>query len=154
MKNTVIKSETPEMGKKIVKYFKDMGINTRGYEGYFSEEEENHTIYYGVINNIFANYTIEEVILYEAKIITLPVIFKRGDKVIVWDAQEEFNQCVDFLAYIEGAFFPYCVTDDINQNDFEVVMWQKCKHVPKKIKLTLQQVADKFSVDVNLIEII
>jgi len=33
-------------------------------------------------------------------------------------------------------------------------MWQKCKHVPKKIKLTLQQVADKFSVDVNLIEIV
>jgi hypothetical protein len=131
-----------------------MGINTRGYEGYFSEEEKNHTIYYGVINNIFANYTIEEVDIDEAKIITLPVIFKRGDKVRVWDVNEEFYRTADFVVCIEGALSPYCVTDDINENNFYISSWFNCKLAPQKVKLTLQEIADKFNVDVDLIEII
>lgn len=154
MENTVIKNETPEMGKNIIKYFKNRGINTRGYEGFFSEKEKNCSIYYGVINDIFANYTIEEVEEYQAKIITLPVIFKRGDKVIVWDCDEKFTCQFDFVTYIEGAKHPFIVARNVNANDFDYIGYKNCKHVPQKVKLTLQQIADKFNINVDLIEIV
>lgn len=154
MKNIVIKNENPKMGKEIINFFDKLGFNTSGYQGFNSEELAQGCIYYGVINDIFANWTLDEVDEYDAEIITLPTQFKRGDKVLVWDDCEDYYRCVDFVTYVEGSSYPYCVSDDITQNSFHVAMWKNCKHAPQKVKLTLQEIADKFNINVDLIEIV
>ena len=156
MKNTVIKNENPKIGKEIIKYFKSLGIDTRGYQGHNSEELAQGCIYYGVINDVFANWTVDTVELCEAEIITLPSTqeFKRGDKVLVWDCDEKFACQFEFVVYIEGDKYPYCATSDLNNKPFNIKRYKNCKLAPQKVKLTLQEIADKFNVDVDLIEII
>lgn len=69
--NVVIKNLSPEMGKKIVKYFKEMGYDTYGFSGCCTlTDSKLH--YYGVRGGIFGYYTSEEVRQYDLKVITLP----------------------------------------------------------------------------------
>ncbi len=156
MKNTVIKNENPKMGKEIIEYFKSLGIDTRGYIGDSSQDKYDPFIYYGVINDVFANWTVDTVELYEAEIITLPTTqeFKRGDKVLVWDFDEELACQFEFVVYIEGDKYPYCVTSDLNNKPFCILRHENCKHAPQKVKLTLQEIADKFNINVDLIEVV
>lgn len=70
--NIVIKNETREMGKKIIEYFRALGIRTGMYNGSCYEENGDSDIYYGVINGDFDNYTLEQVKQGGAKIIKLP----------------------------------------------------------------------------------
>jgi len=70
--NIVIKNETREMGRKIIKYFNDRGIDTRILNGTACAEEMHNNIYYGVIDGYFDNYTLKYVERAGAKIITLP----------------------------------------------------------------------------------
>ena len=152
MKNTVIKNESPEMGKEIIKYFKSLGIDTYPYTG-------DSCTYYGVINGVFGNHRIDSAELCEVEIITLPTTttqeFKRGDKVLVWDDCDEKFACqFEFVIYIEGDKYPYCVTSDLNNKPFCISRYKNCKLAPQKVKLTLQEIADKFNINVDLIEIV
>lgn len=72
MENTVIKVLTKEHGKKVIEWFKLQGIDTNGYYGNVNEESGGTAIYYGVINGIFSNFFIKNVIENNAKIIELP----------------------------------------------------------------------------------
>lgn len=72
MKNTVIKNESPEMGKEIIKYFKSLGFDTGGADGSSYAGDGHDYFYYGVIDDVFDNYTLEDVEEYNSKIITLP----------------------------------------------------------------------------------
>lgn len=69
--NIVIKNLSPEMGAKIVKYFKEMGYNTRPYTGdCFVGRSE--TPFYGVFNGYFDCYSAEQVKKNGLTIINLP----------------------------------------------------------------------------------
>ena len=70
--NTVIKCLTPEHGKEIIQWFKSQGVDTREYTGKYYENNSYYFIYYGVINNHFDNYSIDQVKEANAKIIELP----------------------------------------------------------------------------------
>jgi uncharacterized OsmC-like protein len=72
MENTVIKNLNPEMGSKILKYWKSKGFNTIGFTGAKNEEQGHVFIYYGVINGKFDFYNLEEVNRANALIIDLP----------------------------------------------------------------------------------
>lgn len=158
MKNTVIKNESPEMGKEIIEYFKSLGIDTGLKDGLCCELAGHKHFYYGIIDGLFSNYDIDVVEYCEAEIITLPPTttqeFKRGDKVLVWDERHSFCRPLDFVAYIKGAKHPFIVTRNVNANDFDYIGYKNCVHAPQKVKLTLQEIADKFKVDVDLIEIV
>ena len=69
--NTVIKCLTPEHGKEIIQWFKSQGVDTREYTGKYYENNGYYFIYYGVINNHFDNYSIDQVKADNAKIIEL-----------------------------------------------------------------------------------
>ncbi len=156
MKNTVIKNLNPEMGKEIIKYFKSLGIDTGLKDGLCCELAGHKHFYYGIIDGLFSNYDIDVVEYCEAEIIELPTTqeFKFGDKVIAWDEDKRFYRRFDFVTYIEGARFPYFVTGNINDVAFSVTRYKNCKLAPQKVKLTLQEIADKFNVNVDLIEIV
>lgn len=69
MNNTVIKVLNKKHGRKVISFFKSKGVDVRNYQGNFNGEDY---IYYGVINNCFDNYKLEDVRNLGATIITLP----------------------------------------------------------------------------------
>ena len=69
--NVVIKNLSPEMGTRIIKYFKKMGWDTGGYSGdCFAPISEG--CYYGVKNGRFSCYTVGAMITHNLKEIYLP----------------------------------------------------------------------------------
>lgn len=84
MENQVIKVLNKEHGKKVIQYWKDRGVDTRDHKGVINEKDCDTSIYYGVINDKYNNYSLKEVQYKNAEIIELPneeEIFKAGDKV-------------------------------------------------------------------------
>lgn len=73
LNDTVIKSLTREHGTKVIQWWKAQGVDTRILQGSFTEKENDNFIYYGLINNEFNNYSLEEVQEANAKIIELPI---------------------------------------------------------------------------------
>lgn len=84
---------------------------------------------------------------------------QRGDEVLVWDEDEIYAVKRIFLAYIEGANYPVQVVYEVdvenfkNGKTFSMSSFKHYKPLPQKTKLTLQQIADKFGVDVNDLEV-
>ena len=72
MENIVIKNLNPEMGMKILRYWRSKGFNTAGFTGYQNEEQGHVFIYYGVINGKFDFYKLEDVEKANALVIDLP----------------------------------------------------------------------------------
>jgi hypothetical protein len=72
MENTVIKVLTKEHGAKVIKWWESQGVDTSIYTGTICESEGYESIYYGVINGNFGNYSRKDVDRYNAKIIELP----------------------------------------------------------------------------------
>lgn len=71
MKNIVIEVLNPEHGKKVIEYFKSLGVNTGDFTG-LSTKKVSPYHYYGVIHGRFSNYCLSDVKIYGAKVITLP----------------------------------------------------------------------------------
>lgn len=84
---------------------------------------------------------------------------QRGDEVLIWDGDETDAVKRIFLAYIEGANYPInVVTNGYEENfkngeTFATSKYRHYKTIPQKTKLTMQQIADKFGIDVNYLEI-
>ena len=81
MKNKVIKALTIAHGKIVVAYWKSVGIDVLGYPGRFNEKDGDISIYYGVINEHFRNYTFSQVEKANAEIIEIPHDFLIGKKI-------------------------------------------------------------------------
>jgi hypothetical protein len=84
---------------------------------------------------------------------------QRGDEVLVWDIDESKAEPRIFLAYIERAMYPVqvvhggCEKDYKNGNHFDTDRFKFYKLPPQKTNLTLQQIADKFGIDVKSLEV-
>ena len=68
--NTVIENTSEEHGKRIIRYFESLGIDTRDSRGLIYGP--NRHVFYGVINGRFDNYNIGTVNREGASIIKLP----------------------------------------------------------------------------------
>ena len=84
---------------------------------------------------------------------------QRGDEVLVWDGDENNAVKRIFVSYIEGSYSPvYCVSNGFEKDFkteklFHTTNYKNYKTIPQKTKLTLQQIADKFGIDVNDLEV-
>jgi hypothetical protein len=84
---------------------------------------------------------------------------QRGDEVLVWDGDENNAVKRIFVSYIEGSYSPvYCVSNGFEKDFkteklFHTTNYKNYKTIPQKTKLTLQQIADKFKIDVNDLEV-
>jgi hypothetical protein len=153
MKNQCIKVLNKEHGKKVIEYFKSLGGDTGCCTG------ESVGDYYGLFDGEFNFYSKP----YNSEVIELPTEteFKRGDKVLVW--YDESYACERiFLTKIEGTIYPYICVSKSRESDFlegtvfNITPWKNCKHAPKFIELTLQDISDGkgVGVDPKLIKII
>jgi hypothetical protein len=117
LNNTVIKNLTPEMGVKIIKKYQDDGWDTVGLLGHACKLNENTWIYYGVIDNKFNHYSLEQVQESNARIIELDYP-KRGDEVLVWDSIETGQCKAIYIATIEGARYPIVAVNSGDEDSF------------------------------------
>ena len=69
--NVVIKAVKKGDGKKIVEHFKNLRVDTYGFDGGCCEERGDSRIYYGVIDGEFYNYSLDRVEESGARIETL-----------------------------------------------------------------------------------
>jgi hypothetical protein len=159
MKNQVIKVLNREHGKKVIEYWKNRGVYTGGSLGIITEEDGKEFIYYGVIDGMFSNYGYQEVLEHNAEIIELPGEFKRGERVLVRDRDDsEWYESI-FITKIDGAVYPYVVVSSnyedefINGKGFYTTQYTQCKKLPTQKEITMQEIADKFGIDVNNLKI-
>jgi hypothetical protein len=159
MKNQVIKVLNKEHGKKVIEYWKNRVFNVRDYLGKNTEEDGNTYIYYGVINGWFSNYTYQDVLKNNAEIIELPYEFERGERVLVRDRDDsEWYESI-FITKIDGAVYPYIVVASdykdnfINGKEFVTSEYKQCKKLATEKELTMQEIADKFGININDLKI-
>ena len=139
LNNTVIKNLTPEMGDKIIKKYQDDGWDTKNKVGAVCELNKNIWIYYGVIDNKFNRYTLEQVQKSNARIIELdyePEFSpKRGDEVLVWNSIETGEYKAIYIATIKGALYPILAVHFIHEDryrngqQFNVTRWANMKPI-------------------------
>ena len=72
MKNQVIEVLNKEHGKKVIEYWKSRGVDTLHMNGDCTRDRKYDIRYYGIINDMFDCFTIEDVRKYNAEIIELP----------------------------------------------------------------------------------
>jgi hypothetical protein len=159
MKNQVIKALNKEHGKKVIEYWKNRGVDTKDYSGECTEQYGDVYMYYGVIDGLFNNYRYRDVLYHNAEIIELPVEFERGERVLVRDRDNsEWCESI-FITKIDGALYPYVVVisnyedDFMNGKEFYTTQYRQCKKLPTEKELTMQEIADKFGINVNDLKI-
>ena len=106
MKNQVIQVLDKEHGKKVIEYWKSKGVDTMGMCGSFTKEDGEHSCYYGVINDMFDCFTIEDVRKYNAEIIELPEEKTYPKVMIVSEDGEKWHKRV-VLMYKNGIYLAW-----------------------------------------------
>ena len=110
--------------------------------------------YYGVdYKGCFDNWSFEQMTRQKMNVIELPSgLPKRGDKVLVWDYDEEKASERIFLAYLDGTDNPVitvCSCDEdayLNNKPVSISVWKNYKLIEIILELTLDEVAQKFNV--------
>ena len=88
-------------------------------------------------------------------------MFKRGDKILVWDTDEKYAQKRIALTYVDGAMYPViCVENDneddfINGKTFYTAQYTHWKPIPQEqvVELTMDEIAEKFGIDISQLKI-
>ena len=154
--NTVIKVKNSEHGANVIKWWQCQDVNTKNYAGSLDGR------YYGIIDNNFVCYTLEQVQSANATIIELPnELPQRGDTILVWDNDEKDADRRIFLAYIEGAKQPITCVDKHNEyeftygKEFDTTKWKHWKPIPKEdiaeelVELTVEDISNGKGVGVK-----
>ena len=145
MKNQVIEVLDREHGKKVIEYWESRGVDTLYMNGDCTRDRKYDIRYYGVINDKFSNYTLEEVKAYNAKIIELPeensfprVMLVSYDGEVWYKRVVFMKKCDMFLSWdnaetIESAEWTY-----------RVASWRYAKEIePKEQIITLSDINSK-----------
>ena len=159
MKNEVIEVLNKEHGKKVLEYWKSQGVDTRGFSGNQTREDDSEFRFYGVINGEFNNYLRKSVYLYKAKIIELPTESPKEEKpfprvMLVSDDGNSWNRRVVFMKRC-GRYISWIDAETIeeSENIYKTTSWRYAKELNEKVELTKSQIAEKFGIPVDLIEI-
>ena len=160
MKNQVIEILNKEHGRKVIEYWKSIGVDTLGMNGSFTKENGEEERYYGVIQNDFDCYRIEFVRKYNAEIIELPTELPKEEKqfprvMLVSDDGNSWHRRVVFMK-ICGRYISWIDAETIeeSENIYKTTSWTYAKELPEKVELTKSQIAEKFGIPIDLIKIV
>ena len=151
MKNQVIEVLNKEHGKKVIDYWKSIGVDTMGMCGSFTKEDSESSCYYGVINDMFDCYTIEDVRKYNAEIIELPKEEKPFPRVmLVSDDGDSWHKRVVFMRKCDR-YLAWCRSETIKESEsiYETNSWRYAKELPEKVELTKSEIAEKFGISID-----
>ena len=166
MKNEVIEVLNKEHGKKVIEYWKSKGADVRGFSGNQTREDDSEFRFYGFINGEFNNYRRKSVYLYKAKIIELPTeppkeedTFPRvmlvSDDAVVW-----IQAVVEGLR--DGYAFATIAYSSVEEYDADLkrgtvvpfYFWGHYKELSDEYKVSKAEIASRFGIPVDLIEIV
>lgn len=155
MKNQVIEVLDREHGKKVIEYWKSQGVDTRHLDGGCTRDRKYDTRYYGVIYGVFGMYAIDYVWNANAEIIELPeensfprVMLVSNDE-CKWRKRVVFmKKCDRYLAWNKAE------TIEESESICESVTWSYAKEILEKVKLTKAEIAEKFGIEPEQLEIV
>ena len=168
MKNQVIEALDRAHGKKVIEYWKSIGVDTMGMCGSFTKEDGEEERYYGVIQNDFGCYTIKFVRKYNAKIIELPIenssrpfpkpmivsMFPFGNS--AYNTQTRVVVAAG-NGYAVGVDYCESLDDYIKrqkENKLSYTLWKYHQEIPNKITISKAEIAEKFGVPFDYIKIV
>lgn len=143
MNNTVIEVLNKEHGQEVKNYWESRGVDVDGFSFRISRESENEYgygyeyRYYGIIDCVFGNYSLDEVKASNAKIIELtelktPEQLPIPRMVLVSDPElkewEKKELLADLTKY--NVEFPYVCRNDMTNTP---VPYRYMKELPKEI---------------------
>ena len=166
MKNEVIEVLNKEHGKKVIEYWKSRGVDTSGVYGSLTKEDCEEFRYYGVINNRLNCYTIEFVRKCNAEIIELPTESPKEEKqfprvMLVSDDSLVWNQSV--VVCLQGGWaFATTMYSSVEKYEDSLksggsvpcYFWKYCKELSDRNKVSKAEIAARFGIPVDLIEIV
>ena len=151
MENSVIKVLNRRHGLKVLNYFDLQGIDTANFWGNCTEESNGIAIYYGVINDKFSNYTLEEVKAYSAKIIELPKEENSFPRVmLVSDDGDSWYKRIVFMKK-RDRFLAWNNAETIEESEcvYGTAPWRYAKELHEKVELTKSEIAEKFGISIE-----
>ena len=167
MRNQVIEVLDREYGKKVIEYWKSIGVDTRGMCGSFTKENGESARYYGVINDMFDCYSISFVRKHKAEIIELPIensrpfpklmivsMFPFGNSAyntqtrVVVAAGNGYAVGVDYCESL------YDYTKRQKENKLSYTLWKYYQEIPNKVIISKAEIAEKFGVPFDYIKIV
>ena len=167
MENSVIKVLNRRHGLKVLNYFDLQGVDTANFWGNCTEESNGIAIYYGVINNKFSNYTLEEVKAYNAEIIELPIEnsmpFPKPMLVSMFPfGNSAYNTPTRVVVaagngYAVGVDYCESLDDYIKrqkENKLSYTLWKYHQEIPNKVIISKAEIAEKFGVPFDCIKIV
>ena len=102
--NTVIEVLTSEHGKQVINWWNDQGVDADTYYGNNNKADNDIMRYYGLIDGIFRNHTVQECIDDHIKIIILPMEEKRNTAVLQ-ELESELSKCTQAREYLNTVEF-------------------------------------------------
>ena len=167
MENSVIKVLNRRHGLKVLNYFDLQGVDTANFWGNCTEESNGIAIYYGVINNKFSNYTLEEVKAYNAEIIELPIENSRPfPKLMIVSmfpfGNSAYNTPTRVVVaagdgYAVGVDYCDSLDDYIKrqkEKTLSYTLWKYHQEIPNKVIISKAEIAEKFGVPFDFIKIV
>ena len=151
MKNQVIEVLNKEHGKKVIEYWKSIGVDTKDWDGSNTKENGFPTRYYGVIDECFWCYSIDYVKDAKAEIIHLPTESPKEEKSfprvmlvsideIKWHKRVVFmKKCGSYLAWNSAETFEEA------EEEMNLTSWSFAKDIeePKEFTITLSDLNSK-----------
>lgn len=145
--NTVIKVLNKEHGKKVMDWWRNQGVNTEGYTGTLTEEDNHHAIYYGIINGKFNNCCIEDIIPYKLKVIELPNEYPKV--MMVSDRPfSPINPGIRRVVFMEknGKYLAWSCSRTLEEakKNISTNAWKYAKDIEEEqiVELTIQDISD------------
>lgn len=156
MKNQVIEVLNAEHGKKVIEYWNNKGVNTKKYEELYTKENDSTCIYYGIINNYFDNYSLEEVKKHNAEIITLPedntnnIVSEYPKIMLVSDNKIDWYKRVVFTKKC-NYYIAWNIAETLEKSETVtgITCWHYAKDIPTVQEFTKQEIADKLGINAD-----
>lgn len=145
MKNQVIEVLNKEHGKKVIEYWKSIGVDTRGYTGYLNRSDGSTHRFYGVINGSFNSYGKDFLKKYNAEVIELPEENSFPRVMLVSDDGDAWNKRVVFMKRC-NRYLSWLKAETIEESEgvYEATAWRYAKEVESKPRtITLSDLNSK-----------
>ena len=155
MKNQVIEVLNKEHGKKVIEYWKSKGVDTLSMHGSCTRDRRYNTRYYGVINDGFGSYTIDDAWNANAEIIELPEENSFPRVMLVSDDGDDWYKRVVFMKKCDR-FLAWNNAETVEESEcvYEATAWRYAKDIPNEIIISKAEIAKKFGVPFDYIKIV
>ena len=166
MKNQVIEVLDKEHGKKVIEYWESRGVDTKDMDGSNTKEKGYAFRYYGVIGEHFSCYSIACVKEANAEIIHLPTESPKEEKtfprvMLVSDDAFVWNQAV-VECLRDGYAFATIVYSSVEEYEAALkrgsavpfYLWKHHKELSDMNKVSKAEIAEKFNIPLDKLEIV